>query len=143
MDVRQITETYFVAPQIDPSAMTALADAGFTAVIDNRPDLEIPPSHHASVMQSAAEAAGLSFVYLPITHDTMTPDALSAQRDAIGAAGGKVLAYCASGTRCTVIWAMAEARDGEMSVDAILAAAAEGGYQLSQLRPQLASLSEG
>ncbi len=142
MDVRQITETYHVAPQIDPTDMEVLAAHGFTKVIDNRPNSEIPPSHHADVMEAAAKAAGLDFVYLPITHETMTPDVVRIQSEEAEKNGGKTLAFCASGTRCTVIWSLWQATSGNLSVDEILAAAAKGGYELSQLRPRLENLAK-
>ncbi|MCR8825765.1 TIGR01244 family sulfur transferase [Pseudosulfitobacter koreensis] len=139
MDIRQITPDYFVSPQIDPADMPAIAEAGFTCVICNRPDSEIPPSHHADVMAQAAEAAGLAFKVLPLTHQTMTPDNVAAQMGFAADAPGKVLAYCASGTRCTVIWALGQA--GTQSVDDILATAQKGGYDLEGLRPTLTALS--
>lgn len=141
MDIRQITETYWVAPQLDPSDMAAAAEAGIDVIIGNRPDAEIPPSHHANAMKAAAEAAGLDFVHLPITHQTMTAEVVSAQADALS--GRRALAYCASGTRSTVIWAMGAATQGTLSVDEIVTAAAQGGYDLSNMRPLLDSLSPG
>ena len=133
MDIRDISPTYSVAPQLDPSDFTAVAAAGFTAVICNRPDMEIPPSHHAAVMQDAAEAAGLAFHILPLTHQTFTPDNIARQAELAGS--GKVLAYCASGTRSTIAWALGQA--GHMEIDVILAAAQAGGYDLSAVRPAL------
>ncbi len=139
MDIRQITPDYFVSPQIDPADLPAIAEAGFTSVICNRPDGEIPPSHHADVMAAAAEAAGLTFKILPLTHQTMTPENVAAQMGFVDDAPGKVLAYCASGTRCTVIWALGQA--STQSVDDIIATAQKGGYDLEGLRPTLAALS--
>ena len=109
MDIRQITPDYFVSPQIDPADLPAIAEAGFTRVICNRPDAENPPSHQADVMAQAAQDAGLDFKVLPLTHQTMTPDNVAAQMGFVADAPGKVLAYCASGTRCTVIWALGQA----------------------------------
>ena len=142
MDIRQVTDRYCVAPQIDPSDMQAIAAAGITHIIDNRPDAEIPASHHARVMEEAAKEAGLGFVHLPITHDTMTPEKVAAQKDA-AQAPGKVLAYCASGTRSTVIWALGQAQGGSLDVDTIIETAAKAGYDISGMRPLLQSLAGG
>jgi uncharacterized protein (TIGR01244 family) len=65
----------------------------------------------------------------------MTPDNVALQRSLAETCDGPVLAYCASGTRCTVVWALGQA--GEKSADEILGAAAAAGYQLEQLRPAL------
>lgn len=135
MDLRQVTDTYFVSPQIDPEDVGAIAAAGIKTILSNRPDAEIPPSHHATTIEAAAEEAGIAFVHLPLTHQTMTPDNIAKQAEIIEGAGGPVLAYCASGTRSTVAWAIGQA--GNMPVDDILTAARAAGYDLSNLRPTL------
>ena len=135
MDIRQITPRYSVTPQIDLEDLAAIKDAGFVRVVCNRPDAEIPPSHHGAVIEAAAKELGLEFFILPLTHQTMTPDNIAKQMGYIQDADGPVLAYCASGTRCTVIWALGQA--GQLSADEILSTAAKAGYQLEQLRPQL------
>lgn len=140
MQIRQITPTYHVAPQIDPADLAAIKDAGFTTVICNRPDEEIPPSHQATAMSIAAEAAGLKFEVLPLTRDTlMQPDNIARQSDLSQNSEGKVLAYCASGTRSTMIWALGQTQ--AMSPDEILQTTAQGGYDLEMIRPLLNKLS--
>jgi len=140
MDLRKITDTYTAAPQLDPADMKALADQGVTTVICNRPDAENPPHLQAAAMQQAAEAAGLAFVYNPITGGAMTQDNVDEQADAIAGSDGPVVAYCASGTRSTVAWAYGAVVD--MSADDILAQAAQGGYQLEGLRPDLEAIAQ-
>ena len=139
MDIRPLTPDYAVSPQIEPDDFAAIAAAGFTTVIDNRPCEEIPPSHHAPVMRERAEAAGLEFVVLPLTHATINADTATQQKAALEAASGPVLAYCASGTRCTIIWALGKA--GDMPAEDIIATAATHGYDIAAMRPQLDALS--
>lgn len=139
MDIRPLTPHYAVSPQISPEDLPLIAEAGFSAVICNRPDAENPPEWHAVAMAEAAQAAGLQFHNLPLTHQTMTPENVARQRDLIDAATGPVLAYCASGTRSSVIWSLGQA--GHLSTDEILAATAQAGYQLDQLRPALDAMA--
>lgn len=141
MDIRPLTDSYAVSPQIDPEDMAAIAALGYRTIINNRPDEEIPPSHQSDAMRAAAEAAGLGFVVLPVTHATLSLDLAAAQKDACGAAGGPALAYCASGTRSTIVWALGQA--GEMETDTIIATAASHGYDLAQLRGQLNAIAGG
>lgn len=141
MEIRHISETYHVSPQIDPEDLAELASAGFTTLICNRPDSEVPPSHGAESIGAAAEAAGLAFHVLPITHQGMTPDAIRRQAEIVADAPGNVLAYCASGTRSTVIWALDQAMARKQPVDAILETGAQAGYDLAGLRPQLEMLA--
>ena len=139
MDIRPLTPHYAVSPQISPEDLPLIAEAGFSAVICNRPDAENPPEWYAAAMAEAAQAVGLQFHNLPLTHQTMTPENVARQRDLIDAATGPVLAYCASGTRSSVIWSLGQA--GHLSTDEILAATAQAGYQLDQLRPALDAMA--
>ena len=138
MDIRPITPDYAVSPQIDPTDVDAIKAAGFVAVINNRPDAEIPPSHHCDAMRAAVEAAGLRYHANPVTHQGLNMEMVTDQRDVLDAAGGPVLAYCASGTRSTIVWALGQAE--RMEPDAILSAAAEQGYDLGGMRRQLEAL---
>lgn len=138
MDLRPLDDTTFAAPMIHPSDMAALAEAGVTTVICNRPDTEVLPSHQAAAMQAAAEAAGLTYVFNPVAGMALTMDAVEEQADAIDGADGKVVAYCASGTRSAILWALSRA--GRMPADDILAATARAGYPLDGLRGQIEQL---
>lgn len=135
MDIRPITPRYAVAPQITGDDLSEIAKAGFTTVICNRPDAEIPAELHHSEIRVAAEAAGLKFEVLELTMDTLTPDNVARHHALMEASEGPVLAYCRSGTRCTVVWALAMA--GILETDDILMAASNAGYDLAGLAPTL------
>jgi len=135
MDIRALTPTYAVSPQIEPSDLPAIKAAGYLTVIDNRPDGEIPPHLHAETMQKAATALGLTFVINPVIGGAMTPENVALQRAAIEAATGPVFAYCASGNRSSVVWALAHA--GLRPADELIGIPARFGYQLEHLRPML------
>jgi uncharacterized protein (TIGR01244 family) len=139
MDLKQITDGYSVTPQLDPADMARLAAEGVTTVICNRPDAENPPHLQAAAMQAAAEAAGLAFVFNPVTGGALTEDNVDEQADAIAGSEGPVVAYCASGNRSTIVWALGVA--GEVPVAEILNRAAKNGYDLAWLRPQLEALA--
>jgi len=140
MDIRPLTDRYSVSPQIDPEDLTTIAEAGYRMVINNRPCVEIPPSHQTDVMEEAARAAGLDYVVLPVTHDTLGPDLAAAQKEACERADGPVLAYCASGTRSTFVWAIGNAK--ELNVEDMTSAAAAHGYDLTPLRAFLTTASQ-
>lgn len=141
MDLRALTPTYAVSPQIAPEDLAAIKAAGYTTVIDNRPDGEIPPALHTGVMQAAAEALGLTFVANPVIGGALTFDNVTAQKAAIDAAGGPVFAYCASGNRSSIVWALAHA--GAVPSDELIATAARFGYNLEPYRGQIDALAKG
>lgn len=140
MDIRPLTPSYAVSPQIEISDFTALKAAGYVAVIDNRPDAEIPPNLHTNTMRSAAEAAGLAFFANPIVGGMMTMENVKEQATAIKVAGGPVLAYCASGNRSSIVWALANA--GQIPTDDLIGIPARYGYQLEGLRGQLDAIAK-
>lgn len=140
MDIRALTPDYAVSPQIELSDLPAIKAAGYAVVIDNRPDGEIPPHLHSAAMQAAAEALGLRFIVNPVIGGMLTMDNVTAQRAAITAAPGPILAYCASGNRSSVVWALALA--GTRPVDDLVGIPAKFGYQLDHLRPQIAALAQ-
>lgn len=139
MDVRPITDFYAVAPQIEPSDMAALAAAGFVAVVNNRPDAEVDTGYQSAAMQAAAEAAGLAYLANPVENGGMTLNMVAAQGAAVAAANGPVLAWCRSGTRSSIVWALSQA--GQMPTAEILALLAKAGYEMPGLGAQIDALA--
>ena len=141
MEIRAITPDYAVSPQIEPGDLPAIKAAGYVTVIDNRPDGEIPPHLHTAAMRAAAEALGLTFVANPVIGGALTMDNVTAQAAAMAASSGPVFAYCASGNRSSVVWALANA--GKRPTDELIGLPARFGYQLEYLRPQIDALAGG
>jgi uncharacterized protein (TIGR01244 family) len=139
MDIRALTPDYAVSPQIEPSDLAQIKAAGYQTVIDNRPDGEIPPDLQTPVMRAAAEALGLTFVANPVIGGQMTMDNVTAQAAAIAASAGPVFAYCASGNRSSVVWALSQA--GKRPADELIGLPARFGYQLEHLRQQIEALA--
>ncbi len=141
MDIRPLTSDYAVSPQIEPADILAIREAGFTTIICNRPDIEVPPALQSDALRRAAEAEGLVFKDLPVTHQSLTPEIIADQRRILDASSGPVLAYCASGTRSSIVWSLGQA--GDLTTDEIIEATARAGYDLAGLRPQLDHLAKG
>lgn len=130
-----IDANYYVSPQISVDDVSLLAAAGFEKIICNRPDEEVPQELRAEAIGIAAKAAGLVFDILPLTHQTMHAENINVQFELVADKKGPVLAYCASGTRCTVVWALSQV--GKRSADEILRITQNAGYNLEGLRPHL------
>lgn len=139
MDIRALTPSYAVSPQIDLADLAAIKAAGYTTVIDNRPDGEIPDALHTDNMRAAAEALGLTFVANPVVGGALTMDNVQTQAEAIATATGPVFAYCASGNRSSIVWALAEA--GKRPTEDLINTPAKFGYNLEHLRAQLNSFA--
>ncbi|RMH44905.1 MAG: TIGR01244 family phosphatase [Alphaproteobacteria bacterium] len=132
---RKLTDDYAVAPQISTDLLSAIAEAGYRTLIDNRPDIEVAPPEASDAMAEAARAAGLAFVYNPVSGGMLTPENIATQANAIDASDGPVLAYCRSGNRSSIVWAFAMA--GRLPTDEIIRRVEAAGYPIAQLAPQI------
>ncbi len=131
---RQLTETLYVAPQIAVADIAQAKALGVTMVINNRPEGEEPGQPTGSEIEAAAREAGMSYAAVPVTHGGFAPWQLDGMDQALGEAGtGKVLAYCRSGTRSTLLWALTRAKAGD-NLDALSDQAAAAGYDLAPIR---------
>lgn len=138
MDLRQITPELSVSPQILPEDLPALAAQGFRVVINNRPDAEVGDAESGAAMQAAAEAAGMDYRAIPFVPGQISQDMVDAQAEALALPGRKI-AYCRSGNRSTVLWALTQA--GAAPTDSLLQTAAEAGYDLSGIRSMIDALA--
>lgn len=141
MDIRRLTPDYAVAPQIDPADIAEIVAAGFTTVICNRPDAEVPPDLHAAALRAATEAAGLRFVDNPMRPGGLDPATLARQAQAMAEATGPVLAYCASGNRSAILWSMVRAP--ALGADGVLAATQAAGYDHRGFRAAFEAAARG
>ena len=127
---RKLTDKIYVAPQIECDDVGEAATQGVTLIINNRPEDESADQTPGAAIETAAKAAGLAYVAIPVTHAGFAEWQVTAMADALDAAEGKVLAYCRSGTRSTLLWALARASRGDHP--AVLSEqAADAGYDLS------------
>ena len=133
---RKLDDTISVAGQIAPEDIAEAARQGFTYVINNRPDGEAPGQPSGAEMEAAAKAAGLGYAAIPITHAGFSEAQVIAMGKALDEATGPVLAFCRSGTRSTLVWALARARAGDKAPE-LAAKAAAAGYDLSPIRALL------
>ena len=138
---RKLTDTFFAAPQISVDDVTAAQQQGVTMIINNRPDGEEPDAPQSAEIEAAAKAAGISYAAIAVTHAGYSHPQIDAMIGALeNADGGKVLAYCRSGTRSTMLWALAQAKSG-MHPAEIAARAESAGYDVTPIAAMLDMLS--
>lgn len=137
--IRKVDDSISVAPQISVEDVAAIKAAGFTGIVNNRPDEEEAGQISGDAIRAAAEAAGLTYTAIPITHAGFSYPQIAAMADVLAAAEGPVLAFCRSGTRSCNLWALAQAKNGA-DADALIAKGAGAGYNLDGLRPLLDQL---
>lgn len=135
MEIRPLTENFAVSPQVDIDHMKEIAGSGFRSVICNRPDGEEMDQPEFQAIEDAAKANGLDIRWIPIIGGAFTEGALSEFRAALDEMPKPILAYCRSGTRCTMLWSIVEY--GRLDGTEIIERAAKAGYDMSGLIAQL------
>lgn len=139
---RKLNDLVFVSPQINLAEVTEAAAQGIAMIVNNRPEGESDDQVSGPEIEAAAKAAGMGYVAIPVTHAGWSEGQVRAMASALNGADGPVLAYCRSGTRSTLLWALAEASIGK-SPHALAAAAAQAGYDLSPIRAMMDMLAAG
>jgi uncharacterized protein (TIGR01244 family) len=126
-EFRRVTPNFWVAPQIDIADVARAKSEGFTLIINNRPDGEAPGQPPGTEVEAAALAAGLSYLAAPVVGMPGKAQ-VAAVRDGVAGAT-KTLAYCRSGTRSIMTWALGQATDENR--DELARLGAQAGYDLS------------
>ncbi len=139
---RQLSDRVFASPQIGLEEVAEAARMGIGLIINNRPEGESDDHVPGSEIESAARAAGLDYVAIPVTHAGFSEGQMKAMAAALASTDKPVLAYCRSGTRSTLLWALAQASQGKQP-DELAAAAAQAGYDLTPIRALLDMLAAG
>ncbi|WDA42835.1 TIGR01244 family sulfur transferase [Erythrobacter sp. BLCC-B19] len=140
-DFRRLNENVMVSPQLALEDIPAAAALGVATIVNNRPDGEEPSAPQGEDIAAAAAAAGLNYVAIPIGHSGFSEPQVDAMIAAMEQAEGPILAYCRSGTRSTLLWALASAKQGE-NPDTIARTAAQAGYDVSPIRSLIDMLSQ-
>lgn len=140
-DFRKLSDEFLASPQLEVADVAVASEQGVTLIVNNRPDGEDPTAPQGDEIEAAAKAAGIEYLAIPIGHSGFSLPQIDALVEAIGQTSGKVLGYCRSGTRSTFLWALSRAKLGD-APEAIASAAAQGGYDISPIRPTIDMLAE-
>jgi len=110
VSLQPIAEDVYAAPQLTPEAMAAAAEAGFKAVMNNRPDMEGGPEQPSSAaIEAAAKAAGLEYAYLPVNGGYQSPEEIARCAELLKSLPRPLLMFCRSGARSTKLYMQAQA----------------------------------
>ncbi len=135
MQFKALTPKYHVSKPLNADAIPLLAEKGFAKIICNLPDGEIDGQPYNATLSDVADTFGIDFVYIPVTATAMTPQVVLRHTKAVIETEGAVLAYCATGRRCAMLWAL-EFSD-KYPKDRILSKAQAIGFDFSSMRQKL------
>ncbi|MCF6303340.1 MAG: TIGR01244 family sulfur transferase [Devosiaceae bacterium] len=131
MDIRKISNRLSASPQICADDVIAIKEAGFVAIINNRPDgEEINQPLHDDI-EEAAKRHGIPYHYLPVISAPYAPKVIAKMGDVLAQYEGPVLMFCRTGTRSTRLWAFSQ--KGLVPGEELISMAGDAGYDLSKL----------
>lgn len=120
--------------QIDVSLVAQIAALGYKSIVCNRPDSEQGAVASAEIAKAASKQ-GLMFVYQPVEFSKLSAVEASVFLESMDALPKPIFAYCRTGRRSAALWALARAK--HLGVNEVLAASAQSGCDLEELRPRL------
>lgn len=136
LQTRTLDSRFSAAGQLTPGDFAEAARMGFKTIINNRPDGEGGPEQPTSEEnREAAEAAGLTYHYLPMAGPDIDMAFVESFKQAVEASPGPVLAHCKSGARSAALWALVETCHNRREIDEVLKQAEKEGYDLWGMRP--------
>lgn len=109
MEYTRVSDRLAVGSQIKLEDIDALAQAGFTGIVNNRPDGESPDQPCSDELAAEAARQGLDYWHIPVVPGTMTEREVRALATAVSDARGPMLAFCRSGNRSSALWQAAQA----------------------------------
>jgi len=106
--LQPVADDVYTAPQLTPEAMAAAAEAGFKAVMNNRPDGEGGPDQPGSAaIEAAAQAAGLAYAHLPVQGGYQSPEEIARCAELLKTLPRPLLMFCRSGARSARLYMQA------------------------------------
>ncbi|MBQ0729720.1 MAG: TIGR01244 family phosphatase [Oleispira antarctica] len=140
MQVHKLSDQLSVSPQIALDDISKLSALGFKSVICNRPDKESDDQPAMQDIEQAVIAAGLIWQHQPVVSGNINDQDVEDFAQLLAKLPQPVFAFCRTGTRCSILWALSQAN--KMSADDILEATANAGYNLNDQQARLESLTK-
>lgn len=140
MKISKLTEQLSVCPQVGAEDFKQVAQLGFKSVICNRPAGESDDQPDMAMIEKAALDAGLVWSHQPVVSGKISDQDVADFDALLAAQQGPVFAFCRTGTRCSILWALSQA--GKMSTEEILQVTKNAGFDLTAQQLRIEQLAE-
>ena len=135
MNIKPLSPCLSAMPQIEAAEVADLAARGFKSIIGNRPEGETPDQPAWSSLVAEAERHGMSTRQIPVVPGQISPEDVERFAEALCDLPTLIAAFCRTGTRSAMLWALANPEG--LNVDERIALAAAQGYDLAPLRDRM------
>lgn len=141
MSIEKIADYLYVSRQLTERTAKLVAQYDIKTVICNRPDGEEPNQPDFETVKAWLNEAGIEkVVYMPTTMEAINDAQLKEFQDMVAQSPAPILAYCRTGTRSAMLWAMNQSKRG-VEVNSLIRAADLAGINLTKERERLEAVS--
>lgn len=138
MSFFRLTDKLYISPQPNRNDAAEAAKLGITGVICNRPDQEEPDQPTFTEVSSWFAESGIrNLTHQPVVGPQITESDAEAFAQTLSSHDGPVLAYCRTGTRCSLLWAMHQAAQGKDAAALIAEVKEKTGLDLGNFEAKL------
>jgi sulfide:quinone oxidoreductase len=136
MSMIKLTNNFYVGPQIEIEDLEDFQAVGIKTVISFRPDGEGENQTDFAHIADAAKELNVKRHYPPIIPGQVSDAQVVDFGRILKASPAPVFAYCRSGARATILWALDQAKVGR-PLNEIIRATNMTGHDLTALLPRL------
>ena len=103
MHIIRVNDNFSITKQVMPTDIKGLAEMGYKAIINNRPDYEQVGQPLSESLQKAADDAGVKYHHIPVSPGKATLEDTAKFKIALAESPAPVLAFCKSGMRAKAL----------------------------------------
>jgi len=138
MKFAKINHELTVSDQITIEDLKEIHAQGYKTIFCNRPDQESEGQINFSSIEKEAQNLGIKAIHQPVVGGQILDSDVAQFSSYFEIAQKPIFAYCRTGTRCSMLWALSHANS--LPIDDILSKTQNAGYDLSLLRDRLKAL---
>jgi uncharacterized protein (TIGR01244 family) len=135
VSVKALSPNVSVSSQISVEEAAAAGRNGFRSIIGNRPDGEGPGQPSWAEIEAAARQAGLETRHIPVPANAIDQAAVAEFAQALETMPKPVLAYCGTGRRSAVLWALSN--NGSLTAEERIRTGKRAGFDFEPLRERM------
>lgn len=138
MTRKMLTPDLSVMPQVSETDIADLSRRGFKAIISNRPDGEAADQPAWAAIAATAHSHGMAALHIPVVASQIDDEDIAAFAAALRDLPTPIAAFCRTGTRAALLWALAN--EDSLSADERIRIAAAQGFDLLPFRARIEQL---
>lgn len=137
MAIEKIADYLYVSKQLDERIAKRAAQYEIKTVICNRPDNEEEGQPSFEAVKEWLNKYGIeNVIYMPVVMNDIDDNTLEEFKQAVAKSPAPILAYCRTGTRSSMMWALNQVKRG-VEVNSVIKAAELANINLEPLREKL------